>query len=487
MHKEVEAMVLRGLEEIGVEGAVVTIVKDGEVLLSEGYGYADRDKSIPMTTEYALPIGSSSKAFTATGVMMLASEGKLDIDKPVREYMPRFSLDDPVARDVTARDLLCHRTGLPRHDLFWITWPDIDRDDLVYNRQRYLKANKTFRSKWEYSNHMFAAAGKLIEEISQKSWEDFTRERIFAPLGMNSSFFWQDDRSDIKQPVLYKDKDGKRVPCDSERVTALGPAGSIRSTIGDMAQWLKFNLAKGKAGENALLDEASFDQLWKSNISYELLPFKVPETIEMGYGLGWFIDCYRGELRIDHGGNVSGATSGVCMLPKHNIGVTILTNQDSNVLTYAVTSMIHDLLLERKCDTDWISFYKDEFEKMKTQQHEQFDAMRVAVPDKPMTHEDKAYEGKYEHPGYGEISVSVSGQGEHKLTLNMHGNTFPLVHMHYDVFRVEIHEMPIPVIFRIDAKGDISSIDIHMEMSLPDMISYKRVAEPGDEAKQEEK
>jgi len=239
------------MEEIGVEGACVAVVQDGEVLMAEGFGWADRDNAVPMTAEYALPIGSSSKAFTATGVMMLAAEGKLDIDAPVRNYMPKFGLGDPDARDVTARDMLCHRTGLPRHDLFWITWRDIERSDLIFNRVRHLKANKPFRTKWEYNNHMFAAAGQLIEEVSGQPWEEFTIERIFKPLGMNSSFFWQDTPKDAKQPVLYKDVDDKRVPTDTEQTIAVGPAGAIRATITDMAQWLKFNLAKARSARSS--------------------------------------------------------------------------------------------------------------------------------------------------------------------------------------------------------------------------------------------
>ena len=478
MLKEVKAIVLRSLKELGAEGAVVAVVKDGEVLLTEAYGYADRKNNIPMTTDYALPIGSSSKAFTATGVMMLASEGKLDIDKPVREYMPRFSLDDPAARDVTARDLLCHRTGLPRHDLFWITWPDVERDELIFNRQRHFKANKPFRSKWEYNNHMFAAAGRLIEELSGMSWEDFTRERIFEPLGMTSSFFWQDEPLDIKQPVFYKDQSGRRVQCETEKATALGPAGAIRATAADMAQWLKFNLAKGKVGDKALLDDASFSQLWKPNIPYELLPFSIPEVMPVGYGLGWFINNYRGELNVEHGGNVSGATSAVTMLPDKGIGVCVLINQESSIIGYAVSSMIQDMLLERKCDTDWIDFYKEAWGGLQKMQEGQFDAMRVAVPDKPITHKGPEYAGRFDNPAYGEISISYDGRKKNKLTMDMHGTILPLIHMHYDVFRFETHGIPIPVIFRIDAKGDIVSVDIQMEMSLPEMISYKRVPEP---------
>ena len=475
IHKDLEALALRGLEVIGGEGVAVAIVKDGEVILAEGYGYADRDNEIPMTADTAMPIGSSSKAFTSTGVMMLASEGKLDIDRPVREYMPRFNLDDPAAYAVTTRDMLCHRTGLPRHDLLWITWPDVERDDLIYNRLEHLKANKPFRTKWEYNNHMFAAAGKLIEELSGISWEEFTKERIFAPLGMTSSFFWQDERPDIKQSVLYKDEDGKRVPCKTERVPALGPAGSIRSTVTDMAQWLKFNLARGKVSDEALLDDASFKQLWEPNINYQLLPFKVPEIMTIGYGLGWFIDAYRGELRVEHGGNVTGASAEVCMLPEKNVGVVVLTNQNSTVLGYVLVSQIMDLLLERECDTDWLMFWKTEFEKMKTKQEQDFATLRATVPDKPMTHDGAEYEGEYEHPGYGAISVCYDGDAENKLAMDIHGTVHPLIHMHYDVFRAEIQDIPIPVIFRTGADGSISAVDIHMEMSLPEMISYKRV------------
>jgi len=478
MHKEIEKLVKRGLKEIGVEGAAVAIVKDGKVLLAEGYGYADRDKKIPMTAEHALPIGSSSKAFTATGVMMLASEGKIDIDAPVRNYMPKFSLEAADAKEVTARDMLSHRTGLPRHDLFWITWPDIERDELIFNRLRHLKANKTFRSKWEYNNHMYAASGKLIEEISGKSWEEFTRKRIFKPLGMNNSFFWQDDPVDIKQPVLYKDEKGKRVPVESENVPAMGPAGSIRAPITDVAQWLKFNLARGKVGRKKLLDEASFAELWKPVISYELLPFPVPETQTVGYGLGWFIDNYRGHVRVEHGGNVSGATSEVSMLPDKNIGVAILTNQGGTGLTYALASQIYDILLGIDDGQDWIAFYKDKFGGFRTQQYAQLDTMREFIPDKPVSHDWAEYAGKFIHPGYGEITVECNKKKKQKLTMEMHGNIYPLIHMHYDVFRVEIHEIPIPVIFRTGAKGDICAVDINMEMSLPEPISFLRVPEP---------
>jgi CubicO group peptidase (beta-lactamase class C family) len=474
--QDVETLVKRAMETLCAEGAAVAVLKDGEVLLAEGYGFADKENNVPLTNEYALPIGSSSKAFTATGLMMLAGEGKIDIDKPVREYMPRFGLKDHGAGEATARDLLCHRTGVPRHDLFWITWEDIGRDELIYQRLKHFQPNKPFRSLWQYNNHMYAAIGKLIEELSGKSWEEFTRERIFKPLGMTSSFFWQDEPDNIKQPVLYKNKDGQNIPCRTERVTAMGPAGSIRSTVTDMAQWLKFNLAKGKFGDTVLLEETLFNQLQNPNISYELFPFTIPEIKKIGYGLGWFIDSYKGELRVDHGGNVSGSSTLVSLLPEKNIGIVVLTNAGGSVLPYTIVNSIQDILLERSEENDWIAFYKEKADEMKKSNEEQFKTLRgVKIPDKPMTHEGAAYTGKFSNPGYGEVEVSFDENAGHPLSVNVHGNIFPMMHMHYDVFILEIEEIPIPAIFRTNSKGDISDLDIRFEFSVEDMIPFKRV------------
>ena len=146
MKNKIRELVARGLETFKVTGTAVAIVQDGETVLLEGFGLSDRDQKLPMTPDHVLPIASTSKAFTATSVAMLAEEGKIDLDTPVREYMPDFRLNDPVASNaVTARDLLCHRTGLPRHDLLWITWEDIARDELIFKRVRHLPRSEERR------------------------------------------------------------------------------------------------------------------------------------------------------------------------------------------------------------------------------------------------------------------------------------------------------------------------------------------------------
>src|SRR5262249_41966681 len=134
-------------------------------------------------------IGSISKSFTVTGLGMLVDEGKLDWDTPIRSYLPDFQLRDRYATEqITARDLVTHRSGLPRHDFMWYADPELSRKQL-YGRLRYLEPSKEFRSTWQYQNLMFMTAGILAEQISGTSWEDFTRSRLIEPLGMEHTNF----------------------------------------------------------------------------------------------------------------------------------------------------------------------------------------------------------------------------------------------------------------------------------------------------------
>lgn len=478
----------RALEAFHVEGTAIAVVKDGETIFLEGIGLADRERNVPMTPDHVLPIASTSKAFTATGVALLVDEGKIDLDLPVREYMPDFALKDPVASDaVTARDLLCHRTGLPRHDLLWITWQDIPRDELVFKRVRHLPPNQSFRNVWQYQNHMYAAAGCLTERVSGKSWENFTRERIFQPLNMKSSAFGQDGLNPT-QPysVLYKEnKQGVNEICKPESVACVGPAGDIQSTARDMAEWVKFNLACGKVGDAALMSDKTFFELQKPNIPYDLFPFEIDETQRIGYGLGWFVDCYRGEKLVQHGGNVSGASILVAMIPAKNIGCAILSNQDGSFIDYALAASILDLLFWTGEEKDWIAFYREKQAELKKMSEEGFEKfLNSKLPNKPKLHEQSEYCGMYSNAAYGDIRVFTDvteADPEKQLRVDVHGNIMPLTHMHYDIFHVTIFDIPLPATFQTGVNGSLESLSIQFEPSMQELITFTRVVKMTEE------
>jgi len=171
-----------------VPGMAVAIVKDGQVIFAEGFGFRDIEQGLKVTPHTIFPIGSSSKAFTAADVGILVDEGKVGWDEPVRTYLPDFKLQDEYASArITLRDMLSHRTGLARHELMWMGGQFNRRE--LYDRLRYLEMNKDLRTTMQYNNLMIMTAGYLVGKVDGSSWEEFTQRKILDPLGMKETNF----------------------------------------------------------------------------------------------------------------------------------------------------------------------------------------------------------------------------------------------------------------------------------------------------------
>ena len=164
-----------------IPGVAVGVVERGHLVFARGFGYRDVDQRLPVTPDTLFPLGSCSKAFTATAIALLADEGRIALDAPVRAYLPDFALADPAASaTLTIRDLLTHKSGLPRHDLFWYQAP-FSRDEL-YRRLRFLEPSGPARTRWGYNSLMYVVAGRIVEKVSGESWERFVQARILLPL-----------------------------------------------------------------------------------------------------------------------------------------------------------------------------------------------------------------------------------------------------------------------------------------------------------------
>ncbi len=241
-----------------VPGLALAVVRDGKVIQMKGYGFRDREKKLPVTPRTLFAIGSITKSFTVTGLGMLVDEGKLQWDEPVRAYLPDFRLNDPVATEqMTAMDLVTHRSGLPRHDGVWYG-SSRSRSEL-FARLRYLDLSRPFRSDWQYNNLMFMAAGHLAERVADRSWEDFTRDRILAPLAMKrTNFSVEDSQHDDDFSRPYREVDGKVRAVPFYRFsTGVGPAGSINSCVEEMVPYLQFHMNRGLHETRRLLSEAN--------------------------------------------------------------------------------------------------------------------------------------------------------------------------------------------------------------------------------------
>ena len=225
-----------------IPGAAVCVVKDGAVVHSKGYGTRDLADQLPVTPETQFAIGSASKAFTCLTMGILVDQGKLDWDTRVGEIIPEFRLHDPVATErMTARDLVIHNSGLPRHDLAWYGSPR-SRYALL-DALRHLPPTHDFRSFMQYQNLMYMTAGIVVGRVSGQTWEAFAAEQIFKPLAMDESNFSVAEMTARANRSLAFHKAGETVSAIPYRnIDNVARAGSINSSVVDMAQWLRLHL-----------------------------------------------------------------------------------------------------------------------------------------------------------------------------------------------------------------------------------------------------
>jgi CubicO group peptidase (beta-lactamase class C family) len=465
------------MEKWKVPGCAIAIVKDGEVIFSEGFGYRDVKNELKVTPKTLFAIGSCSKAFTATAVGILVDEGKLDWDSPVREFLPTFKMHDLFATErMTPRDLVCHRSGLPRHDAVWYNSPFSRRE--IFDRIKYLEPSKGFRSYWQYQNIMFMTAGYMVGQITGTTWEGFIQKRIFDPLGMNDSNFSVEDSkkaTDFAFPYTLKEEEIKEIPF--RNIDNVGPAGSINSSVTDMAKWILFNLNKGKWNDNQIITEANMSQIhgpqmaMPGSIKYEEMLYNI-------YAMGWVITPYRGHLLIHHGGGIDGFISWVSFMPRDNMGLLVLTNSDSSPLTQIIGYNVYDRLLALE-QIDWSKRFKEERDKAKeaeekAKKEKEADRKTNTKPSHPL----KDYIGDYEHPGYGTISIKLEND---KLVGTYNAMSFPLKHYHYDIFEAEESETAVSMIkglkvsFFTNKKGDIHQLSAPFQPDVKDII-FDRIA-----------
>src|SRR5699024_2352094 len=259
----------------------------------EGYGFRDSEKEKQVTPETIFPIGSATKAFTTAAMGVLVDEGQLDWDQPVREYIPSFKMYDPITTErATPRDLACHRTGLPRHELMWYN-SGFSREDIL-ERLQYLEPSHDFRSKWQYQNQMYMTAGYLTGKISGTSWEQFIQSRLFNPLDMNASSFTIDDmKKQLNHSLGYREEDNEVNQIPYRNIEAMGPAGSINSNVSELANWLLFQLNQGTYNGHKIINESTMKTMHMPHMPCELLAPSEAKPM-CNYGLGWFIEPYRG-------------------------------------------------------------------------------------------------------------------------------------------------------------------------------------------------
>ncbi len=464
-----DAYMEQTLKDWNTAGGGVGIVVNDKLVFAKGYGYRDYEKKLPFTPKTLEPIASNSKLFTAVAAGMLVEEGKLTWDKPMRESVPTIQFyNDQLNNNVTLRDMLSHRTGVTRHDLIWFK-STFTRKEL-FEKLKYLEPQEPMRETFLYNNLMFSAVGQIIELKSGKTWEQFVRERIFAPLEMNTTTYTIADM--LKQPdygVPFREKRDSfelyKIPY-YEDTEGVAPAGAIISNIDELSHWLIALMNDGKYNGKQVLPASVLKATIQPAIG---LPNTLGEALgywellNPAYGMGRQTASYRGKLLTYHGGDLPGFHSQVSFLPNDKIGVIVFIISDHSAPLYNVISYnVYERLLGMD-QTPWSQRRLQQRlagKKAGTEARAKAGADRV--PNTKPSHALADYAAEYENPAYGILKIGLQGD---QLQFGFHEFHFPMSHFHYDRFDTPDDEQygKFSVNFRTNPQGDVHDAVISLD------------------------
>jgi CubicO group peptidase (beta-lactamase class C family) len=462
-----------------IPGAAVTVVQ-GDDVFTQGYGALEAGKPEAVNADTVFAIGSTSKAFTSALVGMLVDEGKLNWDDPVVKFIPDFQLyDDWVTKNVTVRDLLCHRLGLERAQKLYYHRGYDQRE--IMRRMKYLKPAVGFRTGFNYANQQYGVAGLTVEAVTGKTWDDFITERIFTAMNMSRSFSGYNRVTDYKNfasPHAVLDETypagvrflGAPSAIENFKLTH-EPAGSIHTSANDLAQWIKALLQNGAP----LLQKSTFTEITSPQmvmqdvLNSELAPlaYLQPATHFWTYGLGWWVMDLYGEKVLMHGGQMPGYNSAVAFFPQRKLGLAVMVNVHQTLAHAALFYAISDILLD-KSGRDWSSEFQMVAQGYMAEVKGQVDDMRLKRdPNLLPSNGLGSYAGTFSNDLFGEMTVTRAGAW---LQLKYGVNTAALEHWQGDTFLAHWNLKGLlddsMVVFSSDGKT----------MTLPsDRAEYKKV------------
>ena len=481
---EMESKLKTLLKETKTPGFSVAIVKKDQIIYQKGFGFKDYENKIPVDKNTLFPIGSITKSFTSATLGRLREEMGLSFDDAPRKYIPELKFyNDEMNSGIIIKDLMSHRTGLPRHDIGWFLYPDDNREHLlkkIVHHKPFMKV----RQSWYYNNYMFMLQGIIVERIKGVSWEEYIQNNILSPLQMhNSSANFDVILENANASFGYEiDENGKIQKMDYSFNQSIGPAGSIISNTSDMVSWLITWLNNGRYGGKQILPESYIKEAMSSQaiVSGGYPEPDFPSNSFLTYGYGWFLSSYKGHYRVEHGGNVNGFTSNLAIFPTDEIGIVILSNQQTSMLPIYARNIIADHVLNVE-KTDWLKHYqtsKESIDKAKisstTTKNEEAE---TTIP----SHSLNDYTGRYVNPGYGSFDVRLKSDS---LFMVFPKREFYLKHKHFETFDAMKYTAngyrpfefwPITTHFQFNKEGEVSTLNMRLETLVEKMVFERQL------------
>ncbi|WP_134090058.1 serine hydrolase [Olivibacter sp. XZL3] len=485
---DIDSIFNKVLRDYRLAGFSVAVVQGDSLIYSKGFGYRDYEKRLPATPNTLYAIGSSSKAFTAALVAKLFGDS-LSLDDKIGKHLPQLHFQDGREAQVTVRDLMTHRTGITRYDFSWYIFNSMRRDSLL-QRVAFMKPTADLRTKWQYNNFMYLAQGMIAERMTGKTWEENVNQHFFIPLGMKRSNFSinemaVDTNASLGYTVTENDSI-KKIPYYN--LKGMGPAGSINSSVLELANWLKLWINGGTYGKDTLLSKSYIRDAASSQmvIGSGLPGAEHPDIHMSNYGLGWMLSSYKGHYRVEHGGNIDGFSASVCFFPSDKLGIVVLTNQNGSAAPDVIRNSLADRFLNLSKD-NWNTKSVKQDSTLKDTPKKEKDMARVQGT-KP-SHSLGDYTGMYQNDAYGRFHISID-----KDTLKTHltQDSLWLSHYHYDVFDfkqiknglADTSDGQFKINFQTGLEGRIVSATLDLNDPSGEPVVFKREANPvtiGDE------
>ncbi len=443
-------------------GAAIVVVRGDEVVYIKGFGVKDVNTKQSVTPDTVFAIGSTTKAFTTAAMAILVDEGKMGWDDPVRKHLTYFRLSDPLANEnVTLRDTVTHRTGLVRHDMLWYGSP-WSREEVI-RRVGFVPLSYGFRATFQYQNIMFLSAGQAVGAAAGSTFEEFVQKRLFNPLGMKSAEFSTLKAMKAADHASPHSKQGGEIKVIPWRnIDNVGPAGSINASVRDLSGWIRLHLNEGMFEGKRLISPENIHEMHTPQMVIRLegrwrIFFPESETSQLSYGLGWFLNDYRGHKLVMHGGTIDGFRANIMLVPKAKIGVAVLSNLTGTQMPEAISYNVVDLLLGLP-KKDWNKYIGEEAKKFEAEQAKailsrQGKRHANTKPSRDLT----AYAGTYEDQAYGQAQVLVL---DHKLVIQWSNFKSRLDHFHYDTFTaMEDALRNEQATFSLGAEGEVGAMN----------------------------
>ncbi|MDQ2765949.1 MAG: serine hydrolase [Gemmatimonadota bacterium] len=473
-----DAYVARGVKDWNVPGLAIAVVKDDSVVFAKGFGVRKLGTQDSVNAHTLFANASTTKAFTSFVVELMADEGKLRMDAPVISYRPEFHLADPVAtREITIADLLSHRTGVPEADFIW--YEDSSPFPEIMRRLSFVPLNAPVRSHFEYQNITYALAGNIAAERAGTTWERLVHERILAPLGMRETTTGTPDEKTHPNLAFAHDYVNDTVrPIPRYATDNIAPAGSMYSSVSDMALWMRFLLDSARLGGKRVLSPRGYADLFAPHILVDEKQFyptaRLTHPRFQSYGQGWFLEDYRGEFVAFHTGSIDGMTAIVGLIPERRLGVVVFANRDHAELRHALMYTVFDRYIggsKHDWSAEMLTLYSALREEGRKSER-LIDATHVSGTQPSLAL--ARYAGVYSDSLYGTATVKLEGK---KLVVSFGPlAAADLEHWHYDSFMAHWHDAYRGrqlVTFRLADDGTVAGLAVGDDVFLK-RVSVKR-------------